>query len=631
MRYPLRIALCLLLLALPASAGVGAWTSLGPDGGPVFGIAVAPDDPDVLYAGTLAGVFKSMDGGATWTLASRGLFLQSAAIYQNAIGPGGVLYTSTGRGVFRTTDGAQTWVSVSNGLPGPAQTLAVDPRSAQRVWAGVGRGRVYLSADGGATWALRRKGLPNGPITQLAVSPDGAWVYAATTRGFYRSPDQGLSWGVGTGIGKQARINEFVIDEGNPASLYAATTGGFYRSRDRGATWNRIAKSVFPSAVNLVTTQGSRLYAAVFNEGIFASSDGGATWAPVPKQPKDLDFTAFAASPDALFPGTFGTRGRPGGVVRSLDHGMSWEEAREGFAALLVSAVAVDPSDPDVLFAAIGRAGAARSLDRGATWEHLDLKIEDPFYYASDVLVDPSDPSNVYVSSLTGLDFQRSEDGGRTWQRIVQAPPFFQLAADRRTPGALWATSYDAVYHSTGSITSWARIPLPEKLTFEELGVLEVNPSDPQVLWIGGAVFAKDGAIRPRLFRSADAGRTWERRDHGIVGKAVTSVAIDPAAPDTLYAATDRGLFRSTDAGRTWSVRPPLVDQVTKVVTTPTAVYAFLAGFGVMRSTDKGATWSPARRDLGAVLVLDLVADPSDPRRLYAGTAARGLFEYTQP
>jgi photosystem II stability/assembly factor-like uncharacterized protein len=626
--------LVLALLALPAFAGVGVWTSLGPDGGPIFGLAVAPDDPDILYAGSLAGVFKSTDDGATWALASRGLFLQSAAVYQNAVAPGGVLYVSTGIGVFKTTDGAQTWVPVSAGLPGPAQTLAVDPRTPQRVWAGIGRGRIYLSTDGGATWSLRKKGLPNGPVTQLAVSADGAWVFAATSRGFYRSSDQGLSWLPTTGFRKQARINELVIDAEDPATLYAATTGGLYRSRNRGATWNRIAKNVFPLSVYLITIQGGRLYAAVFDQGIFLSTDGGTTWAPVQEQPEDTRFTALTASPEAVFAGTIGA-GHPGGVYRSLDHGMSWEASRHGLAALLVSAVAVDPSNPDVLFAAAGNAGAFRSVDRGNTWEHLNLDIgEILFFYASDVLVDPSNPSDVYVSNVSGATFHRSEDGGDTWQEIA-APPFFQLAADRRTPGALWATGYDAVYHSANRGTTWVRVPLPESLSFRELGDIEVSPSDPpaaEVLWVAGAVFGEDdGRLLPRLYRSADAGRTWERRDHGLVGQAVASLALDPAAPDTLYAATDFGLFRSTDAGRTWTLRPPLVGKVTQVVTTPTAVYAFLTGFGVMRSTDQGNTWSPARRDLGAVLVLDLTVDPTDPRRLYAATATRGLFEYTQP
>lgn len=633
MSRTLRILVILALLALPAFAGVGAWTSLGPDGGPVFGLAVAPDDPDVVYAGTLAGVFKSTDGGQTWALASRGLLLQGAAVFQDAIAPGGVLYVSTGLGVFKTTDGAQTWVSVSSGLPGPAQTLAVDPGSPQRVWAGVGRGRVYLSTDGGASWSLRKKGLPNGPVTQLTVSPDGVRVFAATSRGFFRSSDQGLTWLSSTGFRRQALINEFVIDPEDPATLYAATTQGFYRSRNRGEVWNRVAKNMFPLSVSQVAIQGDRLYASVFNEGIFISSDGGTTWAPVREQPEDTLFTALAASPDTVFAGTIGA-GHPGGVYRSLDHGMSWEAARKGLAALLVSAVAVDPSNPDVLFVAAGKAGAFRSVDRGATWEHLDLNVgELLFFYASDVLVDPSDSSKVYVANVSGATFHRSEDGGDTWRESA-APPFFQLAADLRTPGALWATGYDAVYHSGNRGTTWARFPLPESLIFEELGAIEVSPADPEVLWAAGAVFGRDGRLRPRLFRSADAGQTWERRDHGLVGKTVASLALDPAAPDTLYAATDFGLFRSTDAGRTWFLRPPLAGEVTQVVTaptTPTGVYAFLAGFGVMRSTDQGNTWSPARRDLGAVRVLDLAVDPSDPRRLYAASATRGLFEYTEP
>ncbi|HEX3125804.1 MAG TPA: hypothetical protein VH394_00590 [Thermoanaerobaculia bacterium] len=623
------VFLGLLPLALPASAGVGAWTPLGPEGGRVSGLAVAPDDPDVVYAGTKAGVFRSTDGGETWTFASRGLFLQRAAVFPGAAGPGGVLYVATERGVFRTTDGAQTWVAAA-GLPEPAQALAVDPLSPQRVWAAAGRRSVYLSRDGGATWTPRSTGLPDAFINQLAVSADGAWIYAATDRGFYRSSNRGLTWVPGAGFHRQAWLTHLAIDAHTPATLYATTghSGLLYRSRNHGATWSLVtAHGVLSQYVDQIAVQGDRVYAALFEKGIVVSLDGGDTWAPVEEQPEDVLVIAFVASPRALFVGAVGF-GHAGGVYRSLDHGRSWEAFRAGLEALPVSGVEVHPSNPDILFVAAGYAGAFRSLDRGATWEHLDLKINDRnFYYASDVLVDPAYPSVVHVSNLEGGVSFESGDGGDTWQRRDELP-VFRLAADRRTPGALWATGYQGLYNSASG-----PIELPETLKFAELGVLEVSPADPAVLWVGGAVVETDGTLRPRLFHSADAGRTWERRDRGLAGKVVSSLAIDPAAPGTLYAATDSGLFRSTDGGSTW-IRSPLVGKVTQVVaapTHPTGVYAFLAGFGVMRSTDQGDTWSPASRGLSVTQVLDLAVDPNDPHRLYAGTASRGLFEYTQP
>jgi len=79
---------------------------------------------------------------------------------------------------------------------------------------------------------------------------------------------------------------------------------------------------------------------------------------------------------------------------------------------------------------------------------------------------------------------------------------------------------------------------------------------------------------------------------------------------------------------------PGLTGAVTEVETsptTPTTVYAFLSGFGVLRSTDGGNTWAPARRGLAPIPVLDLVVDPTDPHRLYAGTLTRSVFTYTEP
>lgn len=614
-----------LLSALPAAAATGAWSPLGPDGGPAFSLAVDPDDPSTLYAGSDAGIHRTTDAGATWELASRGLPPQAAWIGQDTVAPGR-LYALTESGIFRSGDDARTWTRVEGRLPEPAHDLAVDPRVPNRLWAATTSRRLYFSADGGRSWAKR----PGSGIADLSISPAGDWLYANTaSQGFLRSSDQGKSWRPGQGIPKSAYVYDLAFDSGAPSTLYAATESGLHRSRDQGATWQRIAAEVFTGRVNQVEIQGGRIYAAA-TQGLFHSSDGGSTWTFGAPPRSQGEVVALAASPDVVVAGAW----QPyelGGVFRSLDRGITWEPAGQGFTALSVNAVAAAPSDPDILFAVAGWTDVFRSVDRGATWKQLGLgTLPAAYVHLTDILVDPSDVSILYATDLATSRLWRSVDGGDTFSTVPIFSAPTRLAFDPRKPGALWALGSQGVHHSADRGATWQKVG-PQVSKPLVLDDLEVDPRDPQVLWIAGSSQLGRGKVQPRIFRSADAGRTWERRDTGVAGKAVLDLALDPAAAGTVYAATDKGLYRSIDAGKTWKLLPGMAGEVTQVVTAPTGVYAFRTGVGVVRSADRGQTWTQARNGLGTLPVLDLAVDPGDPRHLYAGTLGQGLFEYTEP
>jgi photosystem II stability/assembly factor-like uncharacterized protein len=159
---------------------------------------------------------------------------------------------------------------------------------------------------------------------------------------------------------------------------------------------------------------------------------------------------------------------------------------------------------------------------------------------------------------------------------------------------------------------------------------LEVDPRDPRVLYAVG--YQQDDFDR-RLLRSADGGESWQRRDAGLKAHVVVELALDPAAPDVLYAGTEDGLFRSPDAGQTWKRLPGISDQVQALVvapTTPTTVW--VAGlYGVQRSTDGGQTWTLVGSGLEGTLVYELAVDPQDPGLLYAGTLGNSVYTYEDP
>jgi photosystem II stability/assembly factor-like uncharacterized protein len=614
--------LTLLTAALPAMSGVGIWTPVGPYGGIVRALAVDPAAPDTLYAGAGLGIFKSTDRGETWTVASRGLGTLGAEVVAFAAAPG-VLYAGTrDSGVFKSTDGGRIWTSASVGLPHSILSLAVDPRSPDKIWAGTPQA-VFFSTDGGATWQSRRSGFPKKVTVQaLAVDPDGGWVHAGTRLGVWRSSDEGRTWQqTAQGLPVNLSVNDLGIEPGTPSTIYAATSGGIYRSTDRGKTWKRLAETLAQS-VYAIAVEGDRVYAVDQGRTVVLSSDRGATWQIAAQAPGSPFLIALAAAPGVVYVGAYAYNGNAGGVLRSLDRGATWEEALHGLLGLPVLAVAVDPSDPDVLLASTRDSGIFRSTDRGATWKAVGLQ------YTELLVFDPSDPGTVYGGNL------RSEDSGQTWTR-TGPPSVRDIAFDTRQLGALWGAIFFGLYHSADRGDHWVKQALPQSGDFSAPSPLavEVDPHDPRIVYVAWYTVAhgKPKRFIPRILRSTDGGKSWKRRDVGLPQGAVKDLAVDPA-DSTLYLATATGLYRSTDRALTWKRLSGLsggVDQV--AVGSPGVVYAAVAGVGVMRSADHGQTWKDIKLGLGPIPLLDLVVDPTEPDRLYAATSTRGIYSYEEP
>src|SRR5215510_3279514 len=153
-----------------AAAPPGSWVSLGPDGvGAILSIAVDPTSSSTIYAGTKgAGIFKSTDGSATFVAASSGLTnFTITAIAVNPSNPR-IVYAATEGGVFRTDDGGASW-SAAPGLPFAVfNGLALDPRNPATVFA-VGDAGVFKSADSGSSWTAINSGLSGTSPRTIAV------------------------------------------------------------------------------------------------------------------------------------------------------------------------------------------------------------------------------------------------------------------------------------------------------------------------------------------------------------------------------------------------------------------------------------------------------------------------------
>ncbi|MEW6364818.1 MAG: hypothetical protein AB1714_09290 [Acidobacteriota bacterium] len=239
-----------------------------------------------------AGVFLSTDGGATWDDANGNL--PETGIRAIAVDPldSKVIYAALSiHGVYKSLDQGRSWNLATAGLPPDIETTCIhaNPRASSSLLLGLKGGGVFVSTDGAGTWT--RAATFSGDVTAIASDPDDGNVYYIGTsdQGVYRSADGGWTW-LATQVGQSGRaegpITAIVVDPSATNNVYLATASdGIWKSTDAGDTWARETGGLNDSRINdliLDSTDASILYAATASQGVFTSIDGGAHWVQFP-------------------------------------------------------------------------------------------------------------------------------------------------------------------------------------------------------------------------------------------------------------------------------------------------------------------------------------------------------------
>jgi photosystem II stability/assembly factor-like uncharacterized protein len=384
-----------------------------------YDIAVAPNDPDVAYATDLFRVCRTVDGGKSWAQVNsenrgddrwttRGLDVTTTyAVQFDPHDPRRVFIPYTDIGLFRSEDGGETWTGSTTGIPtrwrNTTYWLAFDPDVKDLVWGafsgthdlprpkmwrradpGHFRGGVAVSTDGARHWTVSNQGMEESAITHVLLdpkSPKGSRTLYATAfgRGVYKSTDNGRTWGLrNMGLAADPRNQPFAW------RLTLAPDGLLYLVVARRSERGRI---------------GDRDDGALYR-----SSDGAATWQPVALPPGTNGPNALTVDPEdprRLYLSAWGVThpdgDTGGGIFLSTDAGATWRNVLP--EAQHVYDVTVDPRDPKVLYACGFDQAAFRSADRGETWTRIR---GFNFKWGQRVVVDPADASKVYVTTFGG-------------------------------------------------------------------------------------------------------------------------------------------------------------------------------------------------------------------------------------
>ena len=637
------LAATILLVTAPAAA---AWRPEGPDTGNVRDVALDPHAAGSVWAATAnGGVWRSDDGGRSWSLAGTGMMGRKVEWIEVDPGTAGTLWAgidSPGRpSLFRSRDRGATWERVTDRYPGVLGTLqptgariAFAPSRPAEIWV-PSTNLHYRSRDGGKSWSDLR--VPDQDAYVFAVDPADPQVVFAGGRGdthhLSRSDDGGVTWKpIGEGLDGTLRL--LVVDPAEPQVVWAVV--GFnqlHRSADRGATFAPVAIPVRGTdeiwRLALDPSDSRRIWAATAS-GLFRSADGGGSWQRADRGTGRYSVRAVALDPAA--PGTLVAATSGSGLYRSEDGGASWRPASAGLGAGWVEGLYGAPGSAH-LFARAGTGLFRRDAQNAWT------EISEPFVEAGR----RANPDGMSIDAGTGAVFGwqhsrawRSRDGGRSWEELkgkelsardalrgrLEGVQFRSLAQDPADPQLLWAGARsnqepgNAVFRSRDGGRNWEASGrgLPGG---EEVKLLQAVGPRTLLALAGGA----------GLFRSGDGGESWTKAGAGLPSFAVRAIAADPNDPARLFAAFEQGLFRSVDGGVSWAkVEGALAkEDVEAVAVAPDGkVYAGSFG-GVFRSADGGVTFAPIGEGLPLSDVRALAVAGSPPR-LWAGLAGGGVW-----
>jgi photosystem II stability/assembly factor-like uncharacterized protein len=395
-------------------------------------------------------------------------------------------------------------------------------------------GGASVSADGGEKWRTINSGLPD-TLSRIAVDPaDPSTVYAGSlSYGLFKSTDDGRSW---TPVSQEIAgfgLCSMAVAPKTPSTLYVgACSGGVFKSVDGGGSWNPINNGLPSGSVNFIAIDPknpSTLYLTAADT-IFKTNDGGNNWQAISPNFGSLrNIVIDPINPSIIYVAGFGQ------IYKSVDGGNSWKPQETGLPDFPINALAIDPNMPSTLYAGvaiIGGVGAPlegvyKSIDGGENWTGFGAGLTQKSVAC--LAVDPQNPNTIYAGT-TGAEGVRLGDAGSAKAPASGARDSAnKLVTLRRPilpntvwPGMIWnnhmisgkdSASLRPLIKSVGASTNLTRLS-------------NQNPTQPAE----GA----DGGI----FKSIDGGVSWKAVNTGLSSNYVLDIAISPLSPQTLYAAT---------------------------------------------------------------------------------------------
>jgi len=589
--------------------------------GSIGAIAVAPSNPKVLYVGSGEadmrsdisqgeGMFKSIDGGKTWTHIGLADSQQIGRVIVHPDNPGVVYVAALGhpyaaneeRGVYRSKDGGKSWQKV---LGPDANTGAIDlafePGNPNTIYAALWAtrrtpwsvyppstgpgGGLFKSTDGGDHWS-ELHGLPAHPgRIGIAVAPSNpqrvyAVVDAEPGGGMYRSDDGGATWTKTSGdtrVWSRGWYFGGVTVEPKNADVVYSINVNVYRSDDAGKTFVPVKGAPGGDDYHQlwIDPQSPQRRILGVDQGCVVSVDGGVTWSSWFNQPIGQFYHVVT---DDRFPyWVYGAQQDSGAAAipsrtGTID-GISMMQFREVTAGGESDNIAPDPKDPEIVFG-----GRVEKLDTRTMQTHsVDPTLANTAInrhtWTLPLVFSPRDKRVLYFSNQRLF---RTDDGGNHWSVISpdltredagipanldaataalttgkRMGVIYAIAPSRVADGGIWAGTDDGlIWRTRDEGGHWENVTPGGLTAWSKVGIIEASHFDADTAYAAIDRHRLDD-FKPYVYRTHDGGKTWQLVANGLP-TVVNSVREDPIRKGLLYAGTERGVSVSFDDGDHW-------------------------------------------------------------------------------
>jgi photosystem II stability/assembly factor-like uncharacterized protein len=276
-------------------------------------------------------------------------------------------------------------------------------------------------------------------------------------------------------------------------------------------------------------------------------------------------------------------------IYKTRDGGETWENLSRGMTHSRVIALAIDPAYPATVYAGTKGDAVYKSYDGGQRWTSLRAGLDsvDISSVVNQFVFEPSDANRLFAATTMGV--YETQNGGESWQKrmdgMKEVLVVITLAKDQTRPAVMYAGTSGGVYKTTNHGGRWEKI--------------------------NAGLVAADVRSSSRAL-------------------GVTVLAVDPFAPDTVYAATLNGLYKTGDGGQQWRrIGESLPDQMLSAMVLDRArrdVIYVTGRDGIYMTEDGGRSWRARNEGLGSLNIRSLIQSPTNPAVWYAGTNASGLY-----
>jgi len=653
-------------------------------------------------------VWKSMDSGRTWEKIAD-FAGDGALLVMRVLADGDTVYASTflpslqGGMLYKSTDAGATWSDITGTLPKGILDIAVDPTNSSILYVTTNIHGAYKSIDGGVTWG-KMENLPYIGAYDIEIDPDNPEILHIAARG-------------------GSLPNWFTEIAGEPEGIVFEDSAGIYRSTDGGLTWSKILiTSASCRAIRRHPDNPNLLFAPDLVDGLLVSIDGGNSWTAAAKEGLDnAVVTSVAVNDDKIYVGTQGcgvysgdldigtgkitmqpsrsnkpvpevyslqievdptnsnnifVGSNPGGLYVSTDGGITFKDRNAITPSVIVDdpllqgyyTFAIDPSNPKRMWIGTWGKGIYKSYDAML----LDVPAGLFGKHIRKIVIDPSNPDNVYVATKEGIFITRDE--GKTWEDLneglqtldilslkiakIEHAPFFDDFEDLDTGGWQLEEKHWSLIEENGNMVlqgighhwatvgleSWRDYTLEFRVKSIQGGIhinFRMQPEEGRY-YLG---FHTDGLyLGKQLFQQSEFTTLIEKAETfnqgqwydlkiELEGGSIKvyidgELKIEHMDPDPLlYGAIG---FESLDESQI------IIDDVNVAIDPTSEVYVGTGGYGTYRFDRNVGEWENLGRTLGTgwwhvwdrrmYQFCSIAFDPVNPEKIYLGVFPSGFF-----